>query len=186
MTTNHSPADLKSERHCTRCKGTGMVHSQWNKDNGYEGPEGKKCSSCTGTGVFPGLDVKAIADALFTTRGKTRKFRKSYTSTKGFSDTFQARVYYVWRLARFHGGADVTMPMTADLLVRADPFKKELDLIAEHVAKLVFGTDMAGAVRWGTALGILKEAPAGLPSSAYESGPVADEFKPAFEAMELK
>lgn len=186
MTTNLPSVDFKSERHCTRCKGTGMVHSQWNKDNGYEGPEGKKCSCCKATGVFPGLDVTKLVDALFTTRGKTRRFRKSYTSTKGFNDIHEARVYYVWRLARFHGGADVTMPMTADLLLRADPFKKELDLIAEHIARRVFGTDMAAAYRWGTALGFVQAAPKGLPETAYESGPVADEFKPAWEALELR
>jgi len=183
--TTTEPTNLTDERHCDRCKGKGVNHSQWSKDNGYEGPEGKKCSCCKGTGVFPGLNVAGLLDALFTKRGG-RKFRKSYTSSKGFNDIHEARVYYVWRLARFHGGADVTMPMTADLLTRADPFKKELDKLAEIVARKVFGTDMAAACRWGMALGYISEAPNGLPESAYESGPVADEFKPAFEALELR
>lgn len=183
MTTMTLP--LTDSRPCDRCKGAGRTHNQWAKDYGHEGPEGRPCSCCKGTGTFPGLDVSALLDALFTKRGKTRQFRKSYTSSKGFSDVHEARIYYVWRLTRFHGGADVTMPMTADLLTRADPFKKELDKLADLLAKKVFGTDMAAACRWGKALGYISEAPEGLPPSAYEGGPVADEFKPAFEALEL-
>jgi len=175
---------LSDPRPCTRCKGTKVVHNQWAKDNGYEGPEGRPCTGCRAKGEFPGLDVKAVVDALFTSRGPKR-FRKSYTSTKGFSDGFEARVYYVWRLARFHGGQDVTMPVTADLVVRSDPFKPELDRLSEEVAKRVFGTDMAAAYRWAGALGYNVTVPAGQPAAAYAGGPVADENKPAWEQLEL-
>lgn len=78
------------------------------------------------------------------------------------------------------------MPMTADLVVRSDPFKPELDKLAELVAKKVFGTDMAGAYRWAGALGYNVTVPAGLPAAAYAGGPVADENKPVWEQLELR
>jgi len=98
-----------------------------------------------------------------------------------------SRAYYVWRMARFHGGADVTMPVVASVLRGNDPFVKELDALAELVAKKVFGTDMAAALRWGSALGFLNQAiPAGLPGSAYPNGPVVlDGNKPVAESLEI-
>lgn len=185
MSTNETrKVDFTTARPCTRCKGEGRTHSVWAVENGYETAEGRPCTSCKGTGTFSGLDVNALVNACFTTKGK-KSFRKSFVSPWG-AKKGDARAYYVWRLARFHGGADVTMPVTADMVTGGDPFKNELNLIAEFVAKKVFGTDMAGSSRWGVLLGVIKEAPAGLPASAYESGPVADENKPAFEAMELR
>lgn len=184
---NDNTPNLTDPRNCTRCNGTCRVHSKWAVENGYEGPEGKVCVFCKGTGQFEGLDVQAIVDTLFTKRGKTRRFRKSFPQKLDhYSSRFGARCYYVWRLARFHGGADVTMPMTADMLTHADPFKKELDAMADIVAKKVFGTDKAAAYRWGRVLGFATETPEGLPPSAYEGGPVADEHKPVWEALELQ
>jgi len=180
--------DFTSDRPCTRCHGEGRTHSTWAVENGYEGPEGKKCHCCEGKGSFPGLDVAKIVDALFTTKGKSRSFRKSFPSKLNhFSSTFGGRCYYVWRLARFHGGADVTMPMTADMVTGGDPFKKELDALADLVAKKVYGTDLAAAYRWGGLLGFApRNAPKGLPGSAYEGGPVVmDGEKPWWEAAEL-
>jgi len=187
MSTNeNNQVSITGPRPCTRCKGEGRTHSQWAVENGYETAEGKPCTRCNGTGQFEGLDVGAIIDALFTTKGK-KAFRKAFPAKMDhYKGGFAARVYYVWRLTRFHGGRDVTMPMTADMVIGGDPFQKELDALAGLVAKKVFGTDMAAAYRWGILLGFHKgEVPAGLPETAYE-GPVADEFKPAFEAPELR
>lgn len=180
-----STADTKSPRTCPRCNGTKTVHSQWAKDNGYEGPEGKPCPNCNATGEFPGLDITTLVEALFTSRGGTKRFRKSFASAPGYKDRDAARAYYVWRLARFHGGADVTMPVTADLLLRQDPFKPELDFISEQVAKRVFGTDMAAAYRWANALGYDVPVPANQPASAHSGGPVVDDNKPEFEQVEM-
>jgi hypothetical protein len=179
MSTTTLPTGSETSRPCARCKGEGKV-----PDILREGSL-RPCRACEGTGSFAAPDVKALVDELFTKRGKKRSFRKSYTSTPGFKDHTKARAYYVWRLARFHGGADVTMPMTADMMVWGDPFKAELDALSEVVAKLVFGTDMAAAFRWAGALGHNVNVPAGMPASAYPGGPVADSFKPAFEALEL-
>jgi hypothetical protein len=188
MNENLNPEALSAPRPCPKCKGEGHTHSEWRVENGYEGPEGQVCHRCKGKGSFPGLSVKAIVDALFTTKGKARVFRKAFPSKLNHYGTLDgARAYYVWRLARFHGGADVTMPMTADMVIGSDPFRAELDLMSEMIARRVFGSDMAGAYRWNGLLGGgLGETPKGLPPSAYESGPVADEFKPAWEVMELR
>jgi len=177
---NTTKVDLTSPRTCNRCKGTGKYVCM-------DGTE-FKCSSCNGTGKYPGLDVDGIINALFTSRGGTKRFRKAFpTKLNHYGSVDGARIYYVWRLARFHGGADVTLPMTADMLLGGDPFRNELDAMAEYVAEKVFGTTMAAAYRWGNLLGFNKgETPAGLPASAYEGGPVADDDKPEWEAAEIR
>ena len=78
------------------------------------------------------------------------------------------------------------MPMMAGLAVHGDPFERDLDTFASALARSVFGSDLAGASRWGALLGYVKDVPAGLPAAAYESGPVADEHKPESELLELK
>lgn len=146
---------------CTICKGAKTVHF-----DGFTSVEGKvyppydrPCTSCQGQGVFPALDEAAIKDIvtrIVATRGKNKgRIRASMTAPFGNREAAEARAYYVWRLARFHGGKDMTLPMSADLVVRGDPFKKELDQLADTVAKHCFGTDMAAAQRWGKALGFL-------------------------------
>lgn len=145
------------------------------------------CHCCDGKKSFPAPDIKALIDALFTTRGKVRKFRKSFPSNlQHWNDLFGGRCYFVWRMARFHGGADVTMPVVADMVTRGDPYVKELEAVAEIVARKVFGTDMAAAYRWGRAFGMVDRVPEGQPPSAHEGGPVADEDKPWWEMIELK
>lgn len=160
---------------CPRCKGTGSVTSE------IFGT--RRCTACHGKGSFPAVDVEGIVKAVF---GRGGKFRKAAPKVDHYGTVEGARIYFVWRLARFHGGADVCMPMTAEMVTHNDPCKKELDALAEAVARKAFGTDMAAAYRWGQALGVVKEAPEGLPPSAYTSGPVADENKPAWESPELK
>ncbi len=76
--------------------------------------------------------------------------------------------------------------MTADMVTGGDPFKPLLDRLSDVVAQRVFGTHMAAANRWGGLLGFGSGDVPGLPSSAYEGGPVVTEGqKPAFEAAEL-
>jgi hypothetical protein len=143
-------------KQCERCKGETVTHS-----HGFTSVEGKvypsrtdTCICCKGEGFFPEIDESAIIAAIVAKQGKNKgQLRASMTSN--FSDRDAARAYYVWRLARFHGGKDVTMPMMADLAVRGDPFKAELDKLADAVAKQYFGTDMAAAHRWGRALGFI-------------------------------
>lgn len=180
--------DTKATRTCPRCKGTGVRHSDAFEYGGRSYPARvDPCHACKGAKEFPALDVPAIVEAITTARGAggTRRFRKSAPKHWGSGTSLaDRRAYYVWRLARFHGGADVTMPMTAGLLSDGDPFQPELDRLSDLFAKKVFGTHLAAAARWGAALRGL-EAPAGLPASAYPGGPVADGGKPAWEFPEL-
>lgn len=164
---------------CTRCKGTGITVRE-----AFVGPTGthwprteEPCPFCDGRGTFSPPDCAAIVKAI--------KGRKGLRSKR----PDDARAYYVWRFARFHGGADVNLPMMATFEVAGDPYVKHLDVLAELVAQRVYGTDKAAAMRWAHAMGhevsdaYLKGEI--LPPSAQPGGPVADSFKPMSEALEL-
>lgn len=123
------------------------------------------CNACEGFGYFTPPDMNDIAKRIRTTRASKGKpagsFRASMVSPSIGRNPSEAerremvmaeRAYYVWRLARFHGGADVTMPMTADLFSRGDPYKPLLESMADAVAVKVFGSSMRGAGRWANAL----------------------------------
>ena len=184
-------AQYVAEAPCARCQGTGKRVSP-----SFTSVEGKvyeertyDCHYCKARGYFPGVDVNAIIALVFTTGNKPR-FRASWPSKSNpwrSNDVTTLRAYYVWRLARFHGGADVTMPMTAISTSEGDPHVKFLDAIADYVATLVFGTSRAAAYRWANALGHDLPVPAGEPESARSGGPVVTSGeKPDFEREELK
>lgn len=121
-------------RVCPRCCGTRVIHDTFENRS-------RRCLNCNGAFQFYPPDLDKILAEI--------KGRKGLRSAR----PKEARSYYVWRMARFHGGVDVTMPVMADLELGRDPFKKELDEIADQVAKVAFGTDMAAANRWSRALG---------------------------------
>ena len=162
---------------CSTCKGSGRIAS-------YLDSSERPCSSCGGSGLFEAPDADALIQAV-TCKGKGgRRFRRSWPRAPYCGALPEKRAYYVWRLTRFHGGADVTLPMTAEMLLRGDPYVAFLDLLARKLASVVFGSGDAGGARWRAAL-TGEAPPAGLPDSAYESEPVADSHKPAFERAEL-
>jgi hypothetical protein len=66
----------------------------------------------------------------------------------------ERRAYYVWRMARFHGGADMCMPMMAQIRCSGDPYLPELDSLADAVAKVAYGSNMRAAQRWAPLLGL--------------------------------
>jgi hypothetical protein len=152
---------------CKRCNGMGKVKSYrftattttTSSDGSVvvgptvEYPEHyDPCYGCNGSGTFPEVDVAALRDAIMASKGKNKgKLRASMVSPREGIEA--KRAYYVWRLARFHGGADVTMPVMAGMLVRHDPYQPLLDSLSEVVAKQAFGTDLAAARVWGRALG---------------------------------
>jgi hypothetical protein len=151
MTTNITETQMNNTneiRNCPRCKGAGEVEDH------FKGGM-RECLNCKGARTYTGFDVTALVSAICATKGKNKgKIRASMTST--FSgDQNARRAYYVWRLARFHGGADVTQPMMADLALGSDPFKPELDQLADIVAKEQFGSNMRAALVWGRALGMI-------------------------------
>jgi len=160
---------------CTKCLGVGERHDAYAEFNPttkeFSGGM-RRCTWCEGRGTFPALDVAATIAAIMTTRG-AKRIRKSMVSPTA-RDPLARRAYYVWRLARFHGGADVTMPMMAMLLIEGDPTIAQLDVVADRVALAAFGTSRAAVSRWGRALGHDVPDVPGLPASAYEGGPVHD------------
>lgn len=178
-------------RPCTECQNGTSVSPGFTSVEGRVYPETRRtCSTCEGAGVLSEPDFQAIFEAVSTTRGAAkgqRKFRKSAPelwkqSNRGLANR---RAYYCWRIARFHGGADVTLPMTAELFCGKDAWKPELEAYASALAKAVFGTELAAAHRWVNALGGNVNIK-GLPASAYSGGPVQDGNKPSFEREELK
>lgn len=200
---------------CTKCNGKGTIFHKgfsFTEDDGtvktYPDRD-SECYACHGTREFEIVDATVLdrlLALLTTTRGCGGQGRRSeVAANKGaavrrFKKTCpvkgnpfgkavtrdERRAYYIWRMARFHGGVDVCMPMTAMSMVDGDPWVKILDLISDTVAMLQFGTALGAAARWGCAFGMIDKAPNGLPAGAYEGGPVADEFKPLFECAELR
>jgi len=122
--------------------------------------------------VWPPLIGEHSAKIAALIAGKRGDLRRSPPKPTG-DDVLDDRAYYVWRLARFHGGADVTLPVTATVRVYEDPEKDNLDVLAHRAAARYFGTDMAGAHRWSSAMRGTA-VPDGLPASAYSGGPAHD------------
>lgn len=174
-------------RECKGCKGTKVYES-------YKGPE--TCPYCKGTGQYAEPDYQSILDALIATKGKNKGKVRVSPPKYEYKDSQSMRVYHVWRMWRFDTGQDVTMPITTMTNVRHDPWARELEQMAEMLAKKTHGTRVsAGALRWGPLLGAcpedaaqkLQDAGHIIPQAAFPCGPVADEHKdlPA-EACELR
>jgi hypothetical protein len=129
---------------CKKCDGTGKrTRYSWET-------ELETCRDCDGVGSFPPVDEQAIRDSLKSRKGAVR-------STPPFGTTMetlhQRRCYYVWRMARFHGGVDMTMPMVASLWCGDDPMIDALNKLTDALAREAFGTDLQAARTWGRALG---------------------------------
>lgn len=134
---------------CGRCKGEKTISDILDET------KRRSCTACVGRGEFDPINLEDLLLRIVASKGKNKgKLRASMTSPLTSDGVNAARAYYVWRLARYHGGVDMTMPIMADLVVRGDPFKDKLNTIADAVAKRAFGTDMAAAVTWGRALGL--------------------------------
>ena len=144
-------------RPCSQCHGTGIMSY-----GSYLGD--RPCNWCHGRKVFASPDYRQIIKDVCTSRGN-KGFRESPPSLDRETER-GARAYFVWRMARFHGGADVTMPIMAELAIKGDPWEKELDAFAGLVAERVFGTQMAAASRWSGLLYNQVDIP-GLPPTAY-------------------
>ena len=119
-------------KYCTKCKG--------------QRREDRICPFCMGERLFPKPENAEIFIRLFAQRGRGHgKFRVTPPKRGGLVGK---RAYYVWRTARWHGGADNSVPVTAMFLIEGDPYTKELDAMADKMAELVFGSSTAQAERW--------------------------------------
>lgn len=135
-------------KNCTNCEGKGVYT--------FLSGEERECIYCQGRGTFPELDIAMIRGLVIANQGKNKgKLRSSLVSPLRKEGVVKSRAYYVWRMARFHGGADMTMPITAEMLAKGDPYIEDLEKLADEVAKENFGTHMAGAFRWGRAFGMI-------------------------------
>jgi hypothetical protein len=129
-------------RPCPRCGGDGETQ-RFAKARMHECPE------CEGACYAAVPDYREILRQLVASSGKNKgRLRASRPPAK-----LGGRVYFVWRWARFNGGADMCLPVTAEWELGEDPYRPELEVLAEIVASAAFGTRTAGARRWGSALG---------------------------------
>lgn len=158
---------------CTRCKGDGHTLSK-----GFRTEEGKvypskwnKCHCCEGAGWYHAPDLKALVKAVTGRKPNTLRSKRPDDS----------RAYYVWRLARFHGGKDTCLPMGAEMEIGGDPYRDILEELAKIVAKRYFGSANVGRARWQQAFYGSHEF-TDLP--AVLDGPVYDSDKPESELLE--
>jgi len=159
-----SPVDLTADRlACKVCKGSGLSHHEAFSFEGKNYPaRDYPCNACQGFGWFTPPSFDDILKRIVATKGKNKgTVRASFTSPTIVRDPSEEqrreqinakRAYYVWRLARFHGGKDTTMPSVAMLFSRGDPYIQLLDALADGVARKAFGTSMGAAAMWGKAL----------------------------------
>lgn len=131
-------------RKCDKCDLTGLADSLSGKL--------ETCFECEGRGYFAPLDEEQIRADV---KGRTSPLRSSAPHKARKMTVRERRAYYVWRMARFHGGADPTVPVVATWFCGDDAFGIELDTLAETLAREAFGTDMGAAYRWGRAMGML-------------------------------
>jgi len=135
---------LSDSLNCTKCNGTGIRKALEGFSPDSSLGRDRECYSCRGNKTFlkPNLDL--ILEAV--------KGRKGLRTAKPKDNK---RAAYVWRMARFHGGVDMRMPIMAQLDIEGDPYVKVLDSMADALAKQHFGSDLVAAYRWGTALGVI-------------------------------
>ena len=164
----------KEKRTCKTCKGTGLSSFV------FEGKQ-SECHSCHGEPDYFFPDFETLVNKIMGNKGLKSAKPVKYD----FKFKSSARAYYLWRIARFHGGIDVTMPMSATLAINGDPFYNELEQAADYIAKKVCGTNMAAAYRWMNALGGSVKVPDNQPSTAFSCGPVVVGNKPQEEMLEM-
>jgi hypothetical protein len=139
---------------CNQCEGKG----QYMYMEGSPAARLSRCYICEGLGYFEDCYTTDcqhhIQSTIISSRGphagKLKSRVPSY-APKGVNDITKQRhnrAYYVWRMARFHGGADMTMPMTASMNCGHDPLIYELDAMADAVAQKAFGSNMRAVQRW--------------------------------------
>ena len=131
---------MTATRHtCPDCKGAATDR------------RGRPCATCAGQARVT-IDPDAIRRAIRSTQGPNRYHLRQ--SNCGMRSTFGAQ--YVWRMARFHGGADTTMPVMCFYSIgvygligpEAQAVLDLLDPLADEAAFEEYGTDTAAAQQW--------------------------------------
>jgi len=162
---------------CTKCKGAGHVLSMGYRYTKEDGTlmvvpiKWKACGHCDGVAWFHAPDLAALIKAVTGRKPRTLRSKRPDGT----------REYYVWRLARFHGGKDVCLPMVAEMDIAGDPYRDMLDELARIIAKAYFGNSNVGTARWQQALYGTHNF-SDLPEQL--DGPVHDGRKPLEEMLE--
>lgn len=143
-------------------------------------PGWERCHGCDGAKIFHMPVFGWLAQGVLSQRGKNKgKLAVSRPALAGLHRVHEsARLYYVWRLTRFHAGKDVTLPIMAEHAIKGDPYRAELEACAVHIAQRLTGHRSVGAARWRGALLGTSEIDAGMPWSAEPGGPVVTEGEP--------
>ena len=133
-------------RTCTSCSGAGVTVREAFSYEGRSYPEKRSpCASCEGRGTFSAPCDATIEQAI---KGRASAGSARLRSAR----PKDRRAHYVWRMARFHGGVDMTMPVMASVEIHGDPYRAELDALADAIARKYLGSDLRAARRWGHAL----------------------------------
>ena len=126
---------------CIKCDG-----------NGFQVLQGSKwpCDRCQ-DGVFPELklQLRELYNLCAGTK-HTLRSSKPKVSREGsgfYTQALNRRAYYVWRMARYHGGQDLTHPDLAVKEIEGDPCIGDLNIVANWFAKETFGTCLAALER---------------------------------------
>lgn len=160
---------ITTPRCCTRCNGTKLeacviCNSAWRPAT----PgvcEGKPCTFCTnssgmrpcrtcdGEPLYQPPVIGWLVEGILSSRGPRKgRICRSRPKLADHRNRESSRLYYVWRLARFHAGIDASLPIGADMEIGGDPFRPELDAIAQLVARGLTGHASIGRARWQQAM----------------------------------
>jgi len=164
---------------CSACKGDGYIfHCGFHVTESILDGKPKDfpsrwsvCIRCNGLGWFHAPDLKSLVQLINGRKPRTLRSKRPDS----------ARAYYLWRLARFHGGKDVCLPMGAEMEISGDPYRDTLDAAAKLVAAAYFGSGNVGAARWQQAMHgrhDFNDLPAVI------DGPTYDTDKPLSELLE--
>ena len=132
---------------CKTCNGSGE-RPHWRGDGTMQ-----TCSDCDGRGYFAAPDFKAILKAIEGRKRVISPLLGHEIKALRAKRPDDGRAYYVWRMTRFHSGADVCMPMTAAFEISGDPYIKELNELAASYAAALTGKGSIGSQRWHHAYG---------------------------------
>lgn len=127
-------------RPCSSCDGTGKIRTIVRPD-----PNDDSCPFCDGLGQLPRPDLSTLITHLAGRDGMRVSRPTPDPDLKPYQNT---RIYYLWRMIRFHAGLDTRMPAKAAFLSYAEPWLPELDEAVDQLAVLFYGTNMGGAMAW--------------------------------------
>lgn len=171
-----APKPIEPLMACSKCNGSG--HSLSKGFSYFDETSGKRksfpsvwkqCMYCNGDGWFHAPDISLLIKAVTGRKPKTLRSKRP-------DDT---RSYYVWRLARFHGGKDVCLPMMAEMDIAGDPYRDLLDTLARLIAQAYFGSGNVGTARWHQAMygsHNFKDVPSCIDGPVYDSDKPEEEF----------